>query len=107
VFALTCAASCLLLGAIADRAPVAVMTRVAALLYVAGCPVLMAARSVLTVCMAAAISGLGSAAFWPSIQGQVGREAPPGRSDSTISRFSVSWALGKAIGCAGSGYIFA
>eukprot|EP01107_Rhizomastix_libera_P014759 TRINITY_DN4946_c0_g1_i1.p1 TRINITY_DN4946_c0_g1~~TRINITY_DN4946_c0_g1_i1.p1 ORF type:complete len:495 (-),score=128.12 TRINITY_DN4946_c0_g1_i1:56-1540(-) len=82
------------------------LVRMSITLAVVGTVCLMFAPSMLWVYASMLVMGLSSSLFWPIIQSSVGIESPPGKEAHRITSFSISWGVGKAIGCLFAGYIY-
>jgi len=82
---------------VVERVRSGVLARIAFVLFLIACGIILASNKVWALFVAVFISGTGNAFYWGPIQNAVGLEAGS-KSDRKTARFSVFHALGKSIG---------
>jgi len=106
VMAIAGTLGCLAFGSLSDRVSTSIISRVGSALYVVASVLLISAKSLPLTYVASISGGLSEAAFWPSVEGQIGREVDRSNSDASAARFNFFMAAGKAVGCITAGFLF-
>jgi MFS family permease len=94
-------------GWLSDRVSHAVMMRAGLTLTGSAMLLLMTANGLDDLYTIAPIASLGTAMFWPTIQGAIGRETPGRKLDRALGWFNVCWSTGKALGFFAGGWLLA
>jgi MFS family permease len=93
------------MGRVADRASRSLMARIGSLGAVGACLLVAGADSVSGLFMVLPLLGISASVFWPAVQGALGAETPPERLEHVLSRFNVTWSIGKTLGFAMAGWM--
>ncbi|MCK4547425.1 MAG: MFS transporter [Candidatus Eisenbacteria sp.] len=94
-------------GRLSDRVSRLLLARLGCLLYVAGCLLVMQARTIGEILPFLPLIGLGMGFFWPPIQAAVADEGKLKFLERNIGLFNIMWSSGKALGFLLAGVLYA
>jgi MFS family permease len=95
------------MGRVADRASRSLMARIGSLGALVSCLLVAYADSLAGLFLVMPLLGISASVFWPAVQGALGAESPPGELEHVLSRFNVTWSIGKTLGFAMAGWMLA
>jgi len=94
-------------GSLSDRVPRLYLARFGALVFAAGCFLILQAPSLGQLFPRLPLSGLGMGFFWPTIQAALADEGSLDELEGNLGLFNVFWSGGKALGFLIGGGLYA
>jgi MFS family permease len=88
----------LLSGSLSDRVSRLLLARIGAVIFAAGCVLILRAESYAALLPRMPLLGLGMGFFWSPIQAAMADEASADGLEANIGVFNVAWSAGKALG---------
>jgi MFS family permease len=94
-------------GRLSDRVPRLYLARFGAIVFAAGCVLILRAPSLGQLFPRLPLSGLGMGFFWPTVQAALADEGSLDELESNLGLFNVFWSGGKALGFLVGGSLYA
>lgn len=95
----------LFIGKLSDRVSKSLLARIGCLGAVAACLLGGGVATLPILFLVTPLLDLSASLFWPTIQGALGAESPPGGLERTLGRFNFMWSLGKTLGFLSAGWL--